>query len=141
MKYLIAFCSRQETASDVISGRFMGLGVPLEGAFSTFFRYNFRPEVDNDVISGMVIDPGGMKAGVKFSDFRSNLKYLKNDGLRCDRGVGDGLVTPSASRFKALHDKPQPRTQRGKGKKDDRETRGAAIWKQMSTKLDTAGES
>ena len=37
--------------------------------FSTvFFRYNFRPEVDSDVISSVAVNYVGMDARVKFGD-------------------------------------------------------------------------
>ena len=36
------------------------------------FPYNFRPEVDNDVISGTAIDNVGADIRVKFGDSRSN---------------------------------------------------------------------
>ena len=42
------------------------------GIFDSFFRYNFRPEVDNDVISGLAIDYVGMGVQVEFGDSRSN---------------------------------------------------------------------
>ena len=41
------------------------------GIFDSFFRYNFRREVGNDVISGMAVDYVGMDASVKFGDSRS----------------------------------------------------------------------
>ena len=45
---------------------------PSEAAFSTVsFRGNFRPEVDGDVISGVVIYTTGVKVHVKFGDSRS----------------------------------------------------------------------
>ena len=43
----------------VIFGRFSSVG-------------NFRPEVRSDVISGVVVNPMGVKVRVKFCDFRSN---------------------------------------------------------------------
>ena len=33
---------------------------------------NFRPEVHSDVISGVIVDPTGVKVRVKFVDSRSN---------------------------------------------------------------------
>ena len=45
---------------------------PSEAVFSTVFRYNFQPEVDNDVVSGMAIDYVGIDVRVKFGDSRSN---------------------------------------------------------------------
>ena len=36
------------------------------------FRYNFRPEVDNDVMSGGSVDNVGVDVRVKFGDSRSN---------------------------------------------------------------------
>ena len=41
------------------------------GIFDSFFRYYFRPEVDNDVISGVAADNVGMDVWVKFGDSRS----------------------------------------------------------------------
>ena len=67
VQYLIAFCSRPETSSDVTSGRIVRLIVldrfiKSETVFYTVFvRYNFRPEVDNVAITGVVVS-------VKFSD-------------------------------------------------------------------------
>ena len=85
VRYLITVCSRLETASDVISDRFVGPVVPIslqnfmvltrtflekfhpkqsEATFSTFFfQDNFRPEVISDVISGVVEGPNGIKFG------------------------------------------------------------------------------
>ena len=40
--------------------------------FRQFCCYNFRPEVDNDVISGVVVDNAGMDVHVKFGYSRSN---------------------------------------------------------------------
>ena len=37
----------------------------------SFFRYKFRPDVEYDVISGMVIDHVGMHPRVQFGDSRS----------------------------------------------------------------------
>ena len=56
---------------------------------------------------------------------------------RSDRNAGDGLVTLSASIMRqALNCNPE-----GKGKEDDLETLGIAIWKQTSKKLDAAGDN
>ena len=45
---------------------------PSEAAFSTvFFQDDFRPGVGSDAISGVVVDPAGMKVSVKFGDSRS----------------------------------------------------------------------
>ena len=37
-----------------------------------FIRYNFRPEVDSNVLAGLAVDGGGMDVPVKFDDSRSN---------------------------------------------------------------------
>ena len=37
-----------------------------EPVFSTVFPYNFRPEADNDVISGVTVDNVGIDVCVKF---------------------------------------------------------------------------
>ena len=42
------------------------------GMFDCFFPYNFRPEVDNDVISGIAVDNVGMDVPIKFGDSSSN---------------------------------------------------------------------
>ena len=46
--------------------------------FSKVFRYNFRPEVDSDVISGATVDNVGVDLSVKFGDSRSNgSRYIR----------------------------------------------------------------
>ena len=45
---------------------------PSQAIFSTVFRSNFRPEVDNEVIPDVAIDYVGMDVHVKFADSRSN---------------------------------------------------------------------
>ena len=46
---------------------------PAEAVFSTvFFRYNFRPEVDNDVIFGVDVYHVCVDVRVKFADSRLN---------------------------------------------------------------------
>ena len=42
----------------------------LEAAFSTFFCYNFRPEVVSDVVSSLGVEQVGMDVCVKFGDSR-----------------------------------------------------------------------
>ena len=44
----------------------------IGGGIFDFFPFNFRPEVDNDVISGLTVDNVGTDVPVKFSDSRSN---------------------------------------------------------------------
>ena len=73
---------RPEAIGDVISGNFVGpvvLGKPVKfhdhslndsremppeavlgGIFDSFVPYNFRPEADNDVISGVAVENVGM---------------------------------------------------------------------------------
>ena len=85
---------RPEAAGDVISSRFVRaialdrhvkardrcLTVlekfhqkPLRAVFAdSVFRYNFRPEVDNEDISGIVIERVGIDVHVKFGDSRSD---------------------------------------------------------------------
>ena len=48
-----------EAVEGVIFGRFSNVD-------------NFRPEVHSDVISRVAVDPTGLKARVKFGDYRSN---------------------------------------------------------------------
>ena len=45
---------------------------PSEAAKSTVFPNNFRPEVDNDVISGMAVDNVGTDVTITFGDSRSS---------------------------------------------------------------------
>ena len=100
VQYLIAFCSRQEATSNVISSRFVGpvipdnsvkFGDPLinlspeippeaiwDGIFDGFFRCSFRLEVVTDVISCANVGQVGMAVllkllmPVKFGDTSSN---------------------------------------------------------------------
>ena len=86
MQYLIAFCSQPVAASDVMSGRFVGPFIPNThlkfddhrrngsweippevvggGILDGFFRDNFRPEIDSDVISGAVVDRAGVNVPI-----------------------------------------------------------------------------
>ena len=71
MQYLITFCIRPEAAGDIISGAHVGpvlLNKPVKfpeavgGSIFDCFScrpYNFRSEIDNDVVSGMGIDNVG----------------------------------------------------------------------------------
>ena len=43
-----------------------------EAVKSTVFPYNFRPEVDNDVISDTAVDNVSVDVPIKFGDSRSN---------------------------------------------------------------------
>ena len=110
-QYLIAYCSQQERASDVISDTFVGLIVldkPVKypdprlnryreilpkavggGIFRRFFRDNSRSEVDSDVISSADVGHIGVDEPVKFGDSASNYyrdrrlpHFLTNDGRR-----------------------------------------------------------
>ena len=45
---------------------------PSEAVFSTVFRYNFRPKLVTDVISGVAIENVIVDVPVKFGDYRSN---------------------------------------------------------------------
>ena len=51
--------------------------LPAAPVLCTFVQYSIafcsRPEVDSDVISGMVVDYFGMDVRVKFGDSRSNI--------------------------------------------------------------------
>ena len=40
--------------------------------FRRFFLYNFRPEVDNDIISGTTVDNIGVDVPKEFGDSRLN---------------------------------------------------------------------
>ena len=95
MQYLTAFCSRTETASDVISSSFVGPIVPdklvkfrgLPNYLKSFsrnstrsrwgrhfrrsFRDNFGPEAVCDAISGMDVEQVGMDICQTFGDSRS----------------------------------------------------------------------
>ena len=47
--------------------------MPSEAVFSTvFFCYNFRVELDNDVVSGVAVDNIGMDVRAKFGDCGAN---------------------------------------------------------------------
>ena len=60
------------------------------GIFDRFSNVdNFRPEEDSDVISGVVVDPTGMKVCVKFSDSRSN----RSRDMRLSHFVGTTTTT------------------------------------------------
>ena len=93
MKHLIAFCSRSEAASDVISDAFVGpvvsdkpvkfgylclnrsRQIPPEAVGSgilKFFRENFQPEVATDVISSAAVESVSVDVRVKLGDSRSN---------------------------------------------------------------------
>ena len=85
MQYSIAFCSRQEAASDVIFDRFARLIDPDNAKnvlqkFNTnrrqhsrqFSLDNFRPEIASKVISGVAVDLVGMGASMKFGDSMLN---------------------------------------------------------------------
>ena len=90
LQYLIAFFSRREAASDVISSRFVGL-IVLDKRnltrncrrlhFRPFFRGNFQPEVVSAVISSVAVEYVGMDVRVKFGDSRSIVLEIYNDGL------------------------------------------------------------
>ena len=94
MKYLITFSSLPEVTNEVISRRFVRpivLDKVLkfviftrtvlgkfhqklsEAVISTvLFRYNFRPEVDNYVVSGVAVDYDDVDVRLQFGDSRSN---------------------------------------------------------------------
>ena len=93
MQYLITFCRRPEATSEVMYGLFVrpvaldesvklhdpslnrSPEIPTEavgGDIFDCFLYNFRHEVDNDVISGVAIDNVGVDVCAKFGDSRSN---------------------------------------------------------------------
>ena len=94
VQYLIAFCSRSETASCDRSDRFMRLIVPDKtfqfrdtclnrygeirpkaiggGIFDILFAIAFRPEVANVVIPDAVVEQTDVGNHVKFGDSRSN---------------------------------------------------------------------
>ena len=57
----------------------------IGGGISTVFCYSFRPEVVNDVISGVVVDQTGTDASVKIGDSRSN----RSRGIRAAHFVMD----------------------------------------------------
>ena len=93
--YVIAICSRPEAVSDVMSSSCSrtivfdkcvkfhdpcsngSREIPLETVvrrwyFRQLFRYKFRPEIDNDVISGAPALCIGIDHHIKFGDSRSN---------------------------------------------------------------------
>ena len=94
VQYLITFCSQPEAAGVVISGLFVwpvvldkyvkfhdpslnrSREIPSEagggGIFDCFFPSNFRPEIDNDVLSDAAVENVGTDVCVKFGESRSN---------------------------------------------------------------------
>ena len=104
MQYLIAFSSRPEAASDVISDMFvkpilldtcakfhdlclnrspeMSPEAVGGGSFDSFFRCSFLLEVDNDLISGVAVDYIKMDVHAKLGDSRSNLSCLQPSLIR-----------------------------------------------------------
>ena len=111
---------RPEAAGDAISGAFVGpfvldkclkcrdpsfnrsREIPPEaignGIFDSFFRYNSRPEENNDVVSGVAVDNVGMDADVKFCDSRSNgFVYIREADFRVER------TWRSISQYRAKH--------------------------------------
>ena len=57
------------------------MGGVISGRFSNVD--NFRPEVDSDVIFGVVIDPTGMKVPIKFGDSIKSISRYTTASL-CD---------------------------------------------------------
>ena len=105
---------RPETADDVISGAFVGpvvldklvkfhdcslnrsREIPPEavgcGIFDSFFPYNFRPEIHNDVISDAIVDNVGVDVCVKFGDSRSNgFRYIQGADFVLNKRTGRSL--------------------------------------------------
>ena len=103
VQYLIAFCSRPETASDFISGKYVkfrdpGLNrsreIPPETVigdiFDRFFNFdNCQLVVASDIISGDFVYPDGLKLLVKFDGSWLNLSrdirmplFVTNDDER-----------------------------------------------------------
>ena len=77
---------------------------PLDAIFyiSSFFRYNFRPEVDNEVISYVAADYAGMDVHVKCGDSRSNgsrdirnADFVSNKHDRSLSHMGERGVSPN----------------------------------------------
>ena len=52
VKYLVTFCSRLETASDVISGKFVGPIVPNKSVKFCDPRLNLSGEIEPEVVEG-----------------------------------------------------------------------------------------
>ena len=61
---------------------------------------NFRSEVHSDVISGVFVDPTGVKAHLKFDDFRSNRSrdIRSGGGSDVQLGVGQYIRRPGNRR-------------------------------------------
>ena len=55
-------------------------------------HYNFRPEVDTDVISGVVADYGHVDVRAKFSDSRSNVFDIFEELIACLTNEHDKTV-------------------------------------------------
>ena len=47
-------------------------GAVIGGIFDSFFHYNFRPEVDTEVISSTTVDNFSLDVPLKFVDSMSN---------------------------------------------------------------------
>ena len=56
VQYLIAFCSRQEPASDIISGRFVRLAILDKCKKNCDHRLNRSPEIRPEAIRGGTFD-------------------------------------------------------------------------------------
>ena len=62
-----------QTRSPPVGGKAKPRGARIRHRqFSTIFRCSFRPKVVSDVISGVVVDPTGLKVCVKFGYSRPN---------------------------------------------------------------------
>ena len=72
-----------------------------DGIFDCFAPNNFRPEVDNDAVSGMAVDNVGMDVCVKYGDYKSNgfrdirgADFVSNERAR--RSLSQWRETPFA---------------------------------------------
>ena len=83
--------------------------IPNEAAggsiyFPQFFRYNFRPEVDDDAISSVAVDNVAMDVYVKLCDSRSNgLRYIRGaDFNRFERTNEHDEAYPNRAKLRAV---------------------------------------
>ena len=67
------------------------------GIVDRFFPYHFRPEVDNDVISGVTVDNVGLDDRVQFGDSRSNIfRYIRGADFGSNERTNRTKPSPTA---------------------------------------------
>ena len=126
MQYFIVFCSRPEAASDVISDKFVR---PLSSIsaknfeirakpfsrnsirsrrrryFRQFFHYNFGPEVNSDVISGVAEDYIRVDATQNLVLLRQTVFEIFEVLISCRTNEQNEAYPNSAKRVSPTHGK------------------------------------